>query len=385
MGYWTNPLTEKELHDFLYNSDDDVADPTFTLDSDEEGEFLNLPMFPLMMRRRGNRKSARNRTFKYFLKSEQGAKHEVCKSFFLVTLGYNPKNDRIITNVLDKEDRGTFRPSIDMRGKHAKTPKTDRDLIRSHVESFSPTVSQYRREHAPNKRYLPSDLSIKTMHTDFMNLHPNIKCSYELYRKYISKDLNISFTRLGHEECETCDSFKLHNPDHTKNCLLEDYSSCDLWRQHIKKATESREMYKSEAENNFPQGTVCFFVDLEKVIMLPRIDMFKRVVFCQRIIAFNESFVPVVFPQSSLELNFLKIELLKGHFEKPPIISQLRGIKEERKQMILTNLIELIPENRIQFFSLDCLVCDINFYFVFFLIFNLFFNSKLCLSININL
>ncbi|KAK4884059.1 hypothetical protein RN001_000330 [Aquatica leii] len=34
--YWTNPLTEKELHDFLYNSDDDVADPTFTLDSDEE-------------------------------------------------------------------------------------------------------------------------------------------------------------------------------------------------------------------------------------------------------------------------------------------------------------------------------------------------------------
>lgn len=55
--------------------------------------------------------------------------------------------------------------------------------------------------------------------------------------------------------------------------------------------------------------------------------------------------------ESSLELNFLKIKLSKGHFGKPPIISQLRGIKEERKQMILTNLMELIPENRRQFWQ----------------------------------
>ncbi|KAF9417607.1 hypothetical protein HW555_005314 [Spodoptera exigua] len=33
--------------------------------------------------------------------------------------------------------------------------------------------------------------------------------------------------------------------------------------------------------------------DLQKVIMLPRIDMFKAAIFCPRIIAFNESFVPL--------------------------------------------------------------------------------------------
>lgn len=31
--------------------------------------------------------------------------------------------------------------------------------------------------------------------------------------------MNISFTRLGHEECEKCESFCLHNSAHTKENL----------------------------------------------------------------------------------------------------------------------------------------------------------------------
>lgn len=138
----------------------------------------------------------------------------MCKNFFLATLGYAAKNDRIITNVMSKEDIRNIRPSSGGRGKHVKVPKLDLDVMRSHVEFFCLSISHCRREHAPNKRYLPSDLTIKSMQADLLNSHPLVKCSYELYRKFVSDDLNISFTALGHE-CETCEVFKFHNVEHS--------------------------------------------------------------------------------------------------------------------------------------------------------------------------
>ena len=36
------------------------------------------------------------------------------------------------------------------------------------IEGFHPTTSHYRREHAPNRRYLPSDINTAFMHKDFL-------------------------------------------------------------------------------------------------------------------------------------------------------------------------------------------------------------------------
>lgn len=47
------------------------------------------------------------------------------------------------------------------------------------------------------------------------------------------------------------------------------------------------------AKTKFADGTVCFSADLQKVIMLPRVDTFKKVLFIKRLVAYNESFVPV--------------------------------------------------------------------------------------------
>ncbi|KAG5866606.1 hypothetical protein JTB14_035084 [Gonioctena quinquepunctata] len=56
----------------------------------------------------------------------------------------------------------------------------------------------------------------------------------------------------------------------------------------------ARQEYRKDGETNVT-GTEKLTVaaDLQKVIMLPRADMFKEVIFTPRIIAFNESFVPV--------------------------------------------------------------------------------------------
>lgn len=40
----------------------------------------------------------------------------------------------------------------------------------------------------------------------------------EFYRQILTKDMNISFVKLGHEECEKCVS-NLHKPRHTKLLL----------------------------------------------------------------------------------------------------------------------------------------------------------------------
>lgn len=231
-------------------------------------------------------------TFKYFFPDEtETVTHEVCKIFFLTTLGYKETNDRIITDVLSKTKKGSLQPNRDKRGKHNKHNKFQHeDLLEQHIESFNPTISHYRREHAPHTRYLPSDVNISLMFNDFQEKYPNLKLSYELYRRKV-KAMHISFALLGHEECEDCEGFKLHG--HLEKNLQPDCEQCQIWQKHIDKAIKARNLYREHAEQLFEDGTVCCSADLQKVIMLPRIDCFKKVIFTKRIIAYHQSFVPV--------------------------------------------------------------------------------------------
>lgn len=102
----------------------------------------------------------------------------------------------------------------------------------------------------------------------------------------------ISFTNLGHEECEQCEQFKLH--EHNKNSIQEDCETCITWKKHEIKYTDARNLYKihSSQKDNI-NDCVTVSADLQKVIMLPSAEMFKKVIFTRRIIAYHESFVPV--------------------------------------------------------------------------------------------
>ena len=46
-----------------------------------------------------------------------------------------------------------------------------KDLISSHISKFNPCISHYRRKHAPNRLYLPSELNIKVMYDYFKEGH----------------------------------------------------------------------------------------------------------------------------------------------------------------------------------------------------------------------
>lgn len=107
----------------------------------------NLLSITEVQRRTCSTVSRRLNTVKYRLKDVNGEFVEVCKTFFLATLGYDRKNDAIIKCLMPKNE---IIPKYDKRRRFAKS--LDKETIRSFIETFNPAVSHYRRKHAPNKR-----------------------------------------------------------------------------------------------------------------------------------------------------------------------------------------------------------------------------------------
>lgn len=274
-------------------------------------------------------------SYSYSLKDVLGTKYGVCKTFFLTTLGYKSSNDKTLHTALANSN-DTVAPPVDKRLGATPHNKIESTPINEHIMSFEPSISHYRREHAPNRLYLPSDLTISAMHKDFLEKNPSCKVSYDKYREVVA-ELNISFVKLGHEECEDCEEFRLHDDTHTKENLKEDCLGCTKWKSHNKRAYMSREQYKLDSELN-ETDTVVYSADLQKVIMLPRIDMFKTAIFTHRIVVYNESFVPT--GQVRKDLSVFPVLWYEGLFgrSKAEIISayyQFFIFHRDKKNIIL--------------------------------------------------
>ena len=245
-------------------------------------------------------------TRSYFL-SNDGMSEEVCKTFFLRTLGY--KHDTVITKMFASMTPTKSRPQTDKRGKH--TPchalsDVEKSLIDDHIKSFNPTISHYRRAHAPLRLYLPSELNVEKMFKWFKETNPGDRIGKMSYFRRVQQ-MNISFAKLGEEECEVCIEI-LHHECSAQNPSTEDTKKaerlanikpgecqkCDAWTQHINKSYESRNAYRKDADTYPEPEKYCVSADLQKVIMLPRLPGVKKCVFTRRIIAFNETFAPLV-------------------------------------------------------------------------------------------
>ena len=189
------------------------------------------------------------------------------QKFFLGTLGYSVVNDRIVRDVINKTPRGNLVAEPLKRG-HPSEKKVNRTLIEEHINSFNPSISHYRREHAPLRKYLPSDINITMMHQNFLQKYPDQKISYELYRQQVNA-MKISFAILGHEECWQCEIFNLHETSgHKKENLNAECENCQNWKTHIQHAQAAREEYKKDAamsEVTFDLKKRYCSVDLQKV------------------------------------------------------------------------------------------------------------------------
>ncbi len=133
----------------------------------------------------------------------------VCKTFFLHSIGYS--SDTFVQFALKntRQESGVIVGCEgDRRGRHPPQNKFNEEYnqrVNSHIESYRPQVSHYRREHAPNRRYLPSDLSVTKMHKHFIEAQQSEtdKCSYAYYHS-IFNSLNISFASPSNDLCTEC-------------------------------------------------------------------------------------------------------------------------------------------------------------------------------------
>ena len=105
--------------------------------------------------------------------------------------------------------------------------------------------------------------------------------------------MNISFAKLGHEECEVC----MKNEEHKKEVGENEHDCADCKKhiEHIQRDKLCRGCYKEDkkAQDDGSNDTLYVSLDLQKVRMLPEIPGVKTAVFTQRICAYNESFVPI--------------------------------------------------------------------------------------------
>ena len=241
----------------------------------EEFIFQRVNVVPKRRSRtRGSPKKQRNNTRIYTF-VEQGENIQVCSKFFLGTLGY--KKDNVISSLLSKQSPRKSRVSSssihDQRGRHQPAHKMSvqtKDTIKSHINSYHPSVSHYRRKHAPLRIYLPPGLSVAELYRDFTEKHADRPVAYESYRK-IFKSMNISFAKLGEEECEDCEEFNHHECSEDELCNI-----CEKQKQHIERAKESRAHYKEDAlSTNNPRNTY-FSMDMQKILMLPHFPGIKK-------------------------------------------------------------------------------------------------------------
>ena len=157
----------------------------------------------------------------------------------------------------------------------------DRESIRAHILRHSPSVSHHRRAHAPNVLYLAPELCLKVLWKDFLDT-TNITCGYTVYRTECIK-LHLSFAKLGQEECAKC-------------VTLDGLAK----KEHEQEAGRRRTTYEIEAANFkrlSRQPTVrceeaVYTLDMQKVILLPRIDQYKECAFTRRLVCYNLTLVP---------------------------------------------------------------------------------------------
>lgn len=229
------------------------------------------------------------KTYRYFLRRSMksgGGLKAVCKVFYLTTLGYNEKSDSAVMRILKSAPVESTSPAADKRGKHEPKNKLVHDDISRHILKYNPAVHHYQREHAPNRLYLPSDITITDMHADFRR--EVRKVCFETYQKQVER-MNISFAVLGAEECETCKRHSEHIGDRgdAENCECD---LCQHYSEHIRRRDMARAAYKVDAGRTPDDQEVITSVDLQKVMMLPRLPGVKSCAFTKRIVAFNETF-----------------------------------------------------------------------------------------------
>ena len=184
---------------------------------------------------------------------------------FLSTLGLT--KDTIITTALQKTSESQLTPSPDLQGYHVPPNKKAEEVlehVKSHIMSYNPCISHYTGKHEPNRLYISPEFTLKVMYNAFCDSNQDLAISYSFYLSQIAA-MNISFVKLGNEDCKICDIHDHHLQEvHSvhKNDIsmreegadnsekgkktFENCKECSDFTEHITLPKEGRKAYRSD-------------------------------------------------------------------------------------------------------------------------------------------
>lgn len=129
----------------------------------------------------------------YYLPDEKGEQMDVCKAFFLRTLGY--KWDSVIDTIGKTTPKGEKIVAPDRRGRKPPSHKISEDALNSmtrYIESACQTYQSLYQQKSLNQKkgnnlnpagLIPYGLTMKQLFEDYKTKHPNHKFGYESFRK----------------------------------------------------------------------------------------------------------------------------------------------------------------------------------------------------------
>lgn len=220
----------------------------------------------------GSRGNQRKQTILYNF-DIGGEKIDVCKVFFLNTLGIS---ETVVRNALKKRLEGGF-ISADMRGRHTPTNKLREDVlnrVRAHINSFPIYESHYSREKT-SKKYLGSDLNKEKMYQLYKD-----KCSTDgvpqneivklwAYRRVFDTEFNLGFKTPSADTCDSCDSFILELKRNTLD-EIEKQEKRRAYDQHLQDAGNRYHLKKQDKNmSKESEHTKVIMVDLQKCLPTP--------------------------------------------------------------------------------------------------------------------
>lgn len=185
------------------------------------------------------------------------------------------KKDSMLSAV--KENRGST-------GNYAR--KRDRTVIVNHINSYKPCISHYRRHNAPNIKYLPRELTVQSMFSDFNSKYPGF-CKIELYRETL-KSMHISLCMPKSDVCVDCESHKMSQTEN--NDIQPIFIDDEDWNLHKIKASKATAKYHQDSLLPHNQNIRIYSMDLQKVILIPNMPAVKDSYFISRLTAFNLTF-----------------------------------------------------------------------------------------------
>lgn len=211
----------------------------------------------------GTKNGQRKQTISYFF-DVNGTSIEVCKVFFLNTLGVS---ETVVRTALKKGNTGGF-AAFDMRGRHTPPNKLQDNVlnkVRSHIKSFPLYQSHYSREKSA-KSYLGSDLNTERLYELYKQ-----KCvedgvikaeivKHWAYKRVFDTEFNLGFKKPSSNSCDACDHFVLKLKDNS----LDENEKQEVQHAYSTHLNEADRRYQEKRHDKEMSRSV----DKTKVIML---------------------------------------------------------------------------------------------------------------------